>query len=158
MSASTVLPSRAALRDILSDLLGRPITVAEGTPHVLDPDAPGVAGVYRSDDGAVVVVSIACNELVLAAGAALEMAPEHETFDAARSQEVLESFPEVLNVLARVLNNPMRPRVALAEVVSVPGPVGPDVAAVVTAPTARFDYEVTVRGYGVGALTLISSR
>jgi hypothetical protein len=155
MPAPTPLPVRASLRDLMSDLLGRPVTIAPGEPQSLDEAQPAMAAVYRRDDGTVAAVGISARRLAISSGAAIGMMPESEIAGSDLDGDVLEFFNEVVNVLAKLLNSPTTPHVVLREVVPVPGLVDPDVAALVTNPTQRLDYQVTVEGYGGGTLTLV---
>lgn len=155
MIASTPLPARASLRDLLTDLLGRPATVADAPLQELDANRPAVAAVYRRDDGTVAAVGISDTDLSTHAGAAIGMVPPGE-IATQPAEELQELFGEVVNVMAKLLNSPTVPHVVLREVRQLPGSVPADVAALVTNPAARIDYAVEVSGYGHGHLTLLS--
>ena len=161
MTSLCPIPPRASVRDLLADLLGHEVTVADADGHVLDEARPSYAAVYRRDAGDVAAVSVFDLSLATAAGAAIGMvsaASAAAQVDEARrlDGDLLEFFGEVGNVLAKLLNSPTTPHVVMREIHPLPGEVPRDVAGVVLEPLARVDYQVAVRGFSPGTLTLVA--
>lgn len=149
-------PVSASLRDLLADLLGAPVTVREGPDQTLE--HPALAAVYRTDDGTPAAASIASITLAGRAGAAIGMMepPGHD--DDELEEELAEYFHEVVNVLAKLLNSPTTPHVALKETYSLPGEVASDAANLILSPGTRTDFTVAIEGYGEGQLTVVTAQ
>jgi hypothetical protein len=160
MAVATPVPVRAALRDLLTDLLGCTARVADGPRQTLTAERPAVLAVYRRDDGTVAAAAVSDQDLAVRAGAAIGMMPLDDALPAATAEglegDVAEFFHEVVNVMAKLLNSPTLPHVVLREVLPLPGTVPADVAALVTQPGQRSDYRVTLDGYGEGTVTLLA--
>lgn len=154
------VPARASYRDLLRDLLGRPIEVRPTSPQELSGSASSYLASYRFDDGTVAAVAVSDLALTATAAAAIGMEPPAEARAAAveagmLDEEPLEFFHEVVNVACKLLNSPTTEHVALRELVPVPGEVPDDVAEVAASPRVRHDWRVAVEGYGEGVLTLL---
>ena len=153
------VPARASYRDLLRDLLGRPVEVRPGPAQQLDEDASAYLAAYRFDDGEVAALGVTDLPLAAIAAAAIGMAPPAEVQESAASgslgEEPLEFFHEVVNVAAKLLNSPGTPHVVLRELTAVPGDVPDDLFELATAPRSRHDWRVSVEGYGAGTLTLL---
>lgn len=160
MTVRCPLPARASYRDLLRDLLGREVQVRPGPPQQLQPDAPAYLATYRFDDGVAAAAAVTDLRLSAAAAAAIAAMPPQETWQgvveaSSLDEELLEFLHEVVNVAAKLMNSPTTPHVVLRELAQVPGEVAPDVAALATEPRARYDWTVTIDGYGEGSLTLL---
>lgn len=161
MNGRCPLPARASFRDLLRDLLGRPVTVRPGSPQELDEARPSYLAAYRFDDGAPAALAVADQSLATAAAAAIAMMPPEETREQVAAaggldEEMVEFFHEVVNVTAKLLNSPTTAHVVLRQLVPVPGDVTGDVAELALTPAVRHDWTVQVEGYGEGALTFLS--
>lgn len=157
--AQTPIPTRAAVRDLLSDLVGLPVSVAEAAQQQLDGTRPAHGAVYRRDDGAVAAVCVLDPDLATAVGAGLGAVAAHDAVTPAPGvpEGDLEEFlREVVNVLTKLLNGPGSPHVVLRELRRLPGPVPADEAAVVVNPRDRADYRVRIEGYPHGTLTFVA--
>lgn len=159
--ASVPIPVRASVRDLLTDLLSRQVTVAVGMPQVLDPQVPALAAAYVDDGGTPRAVCVVDLPLAVHAGAALGTTPPEEAGAAVEGGklegDLEEFFREVVNILTKLLNSPTSPHVRLSEVKPVPGRLPAAVAHVVLEPEARVDYAVSVEGYGGGTMTLLAA-
>ena len=157
---TTVVPVRASVRDLLTDLLGCAAKVADGRPLVLEEERPALLAVYRRDDGSVAAACVSDQDFALRSAAAIGMMPAEEAVAEDPSQgpqgDLYDFFHEVVNVMAKLLNSPTSPHVALGEILRVPGDVPRDVAELVTGPGQRCDYRVELDGYGDGSLTLLA--
>lgn len=156
-----LVPTRSAYRDLLRDLLGRPITARPAKPQRLDGDGPAYLAVYRFDDGRVAAASVMDRQLAFAVGGALGGLPPRATrlrversgeFD----EELLDGLREVFNVATRLYNRPGGPHVVVHEVMTVPGQVPSDAAETVRSPRQRDDWLLEIQSYGRGVLTLFS--
>ena len=163
MAQSTPLPTRAALRDLLSDLVGQPVAIAEATAQALQPERPARGAVYRRDDGTVAALCVLDRELATAVGAGLGGLPapgaaavEAEE-DGDLGGELDEYVREVVNIVAKLLNAPGAPHVALRDVRRLPGEVPSDEASVLLTPRRRVDYRVRVDGYPQGTVTFVAA-
>lgn len=156
-------PVRASVRDLLTDLVGRPVTVTTAPVAIgLDPERPSYAATYRCDDGRAAAMAVCDLDAALALGAAIGMTPradaEAEVGRHGRlAGDLEEFFREVVNVLARLLNSPTSPHVALREVDVVPGEVRADAARVARRPAARLDVQVQVEGFDPGTLAVLTA-
>lgn len=155
------MPSRASVRDLLTDLLGRPVRVEAASPLVLSRARAAYLSAFRRDDGGVGGALVANREAAISTAAALGMVPEARLAqeigeDGALRGELLDFFHEVANVLSKLLNSASSPRVVLRELLPVPGMVPADVAAFVRAPGSRADYRIEVEGASPGMFTLLS--
>ncbi len=160
MAGATPMPVRAAVRDLLTDLLGRRARVSSAPPQGLTAEQPALCGIYRLDDGLPVAVFVGDQDLAARAGAALAAMPLEEALPsdpaAGLAEDVRDCFKEVLNVMTKLLNNPTAPHTVLREVVALPGRVAADVAELISQPGQRSDYRVEVDGYGEGTITLLT--
>lgn len=161
MNGRCPLPARASFRDLLRDLLGRPVSVRPGSPQELNAGAPSYLASFHFDDGVPAAVAVAGQSLSAAVAAALAMLPPKETLtqveiDGGLNQEMVEFLHEVVNVTAKLLNSPTTAHVVLRQVLPVPGEVQADVAKLALAPSVRHDWQVQVEGYGEGVLTFLS--
>lgn len=159
MSVTIPIPVRASVRDLLSDLLARPVQVTAGTPPALDAQGSAWAATYVRDDGVAAAVCVCDTPLAVSSGAAIGMVPAATAADEAATGELtgdtLEFFREVVNVLAKLLNSPASPHVRLGTLYSLPGEVPGDVASIVLHPRHRTDFDVDVDGYGRGSMTVL---
>jgi hypothetical protein len=160
MPVASAVPVRASVRDLLSDLLGCSTRVVDGAAQKLSTERPAMLAVYRRDDGTPAAVCVSDQDFAIRAGAAIAMMPLEEAMPPGAPRELdgdlLEFFREVVNVLAKLLNSPATPHVALREVQPVPGEVLRDVAELIASPAQRCDYRVTLEGYGDGVITLLA--
>jgi hypothetical protein len=152
------VPTDDAVRDVLSKVMGRLVTVAASEPS--DPDAaePGVLADYGVDDGPIAVCCFADVRLTNALGAVLTAEPATEVETAVAEGRIadatVENWNEIVNQLGRLLNSPDTPTLRLRGVVRTPGDVAPESAALLASPSVRRSFDVTVDQYGTGTLSL----
>ena len=155
------IPTNKAVKDLFDGLLGREVTVANGT--AVDPTArlaPSTA-VYVDDRGELSAVVLMDFPLTAHVGAALGLIPaggaQAAIEDREMSSTLNENAYELLNVLAGVLNGCSDVHQRLYHV-HRPGDVVPgDVAPWVIAPGPRTDLRLDVKGYGGGNLSIVSA-
>lgn len=161
MGARVPLPARASFRDLMRDLLGRPVTVRPGPDLELDVDRVSYLSGFRFDDGDAAALAVTDLDLSIAAGAAIGAMPPQETRAEVEQAGKLEGdlvdfVHEVVNVASRLLNSPTTPHVVLREFEVVPGEVPEDLAELATHPTVRHDWTVGIDGYGEGRIALLA--
>ena len=155
------VPTNKAVKDLFEGLLGRDVTVANGT--AVDPAAkldPSTA-VYVDDKNELSAVVLMDFPLTAYVGAALGLIPaggaEAAIEDREMSATLNENAYEMLNVLAGVLNQCSDIHQRLYHV-HRPGEVVPaDVAPWQIAPGPRTDLRLDVKGYGGGGLSIVSA-
>lgn len=143
MSTRT-LPSPAQLKPLLSNLLGKDVTIAAGGAFA--PDSLDFAA-YVGDDNSVCYVVGSSKEFSAYSGAALAMLPPGRANEAIKDggdDMLAMAYQEVLNVLTRAINDLGGVHVRL--------PVGEkyDVPELSAANAAT--YTISVSGYGEGVL------
>jgi hypothetical protein len=155
------VPNNKAVKDLFDGLLGRDVAVANGT--AVDPAAklgPSTA-VYVDDKNELSAVVLMDFALTAYVGAALGLIPaggaEAAIEDREMSNTLNENAFELLNVLAGVLNECSDVHQRLYRV-HRPGEVVPaDVAPWTIAPGPRTDLKLDIKGYGGGALSIVSA-
>jgi hypothetical protein len=159
LSQSSV-PTLKAVRDVLTDLLGREVHVAGGEPVALHPQRTSVAE-YRNDFGAPVAVAVLDLPLAGALGGALGLLPPGGVEDMVDendlSEAVIENLHEILNVLAGVFNAAGKTHLKLGALHRPGDEVSPEVAQLAATMGRRLDINIEVSRYGTGNLSLVQS-
>jgi len=161
-TARVPLPVRASVRDLLTDLLQRQVTVQIATePQTLAEGHPTLAASYAVDDGTPIALVVFDLPLVIGAGSAfLQNSPGAAAASVEAGElddEVREAFHEVVNVMAKLLNSASTPHVRLGGMHMLPGDVPRGVADVATQPVVRADYRVLIEGYAGGLVTVLAT-
>lgn len=156
------IPVRASVRDLLTDLLQRPVTVQiAAEPQSLSAGQFTLAASYAVDDGTPTAIAVFDLPLVIGAGSAfLQTSPGAAAASVetgALDDDIREAFHEVVNVMAKLLNSAVTPHVRLGGMHALPGDVPVGVAAVALEPAARADYRVLIEGYPGGIVTVLAS-
>ena len=152
------LPNEAAVRELLSMMVGSEVAVHYSARPALQVGTAGAIARYVDDDGAVQALG-ACDLLVAnALGHALAMLPQQRVSDAVASGAVpadaAENLHEIFNVGANLLNAPDRPHLRLDAVLTgadIPAELAADLAAAIE----RLDLDIEVPGYGSGPFALV---
>jgi hypothetical protein len=147
---SSPLPSRAAVRGLVEDLVGRPVELSDGDP--VPASTTNVVAVYVNDAlglAAAVVVDLPGAARI---GGALGMLPRGGVDDAIDEQDVSgmlrDNCYEVLNVLAATFNVAGAPHVRLYEMYGPNASLPADVAALTARTGERLDVVLAIAGYG----------
>lgn len=148
------LPDARALSDLLTSLLGR-TAHAKPSPRPAALSAGKLAlGTYCSDDGLLSAACVSDLRLACFVGACLTLVPAGVAASSAAEgtlpPQLQENFAEVLNILARLINDGGQPHVVFKDLSVAMPPLTNDAAALLAGP--RVDFEVTVEGYGKGSL------
>lgn len=159
---STHLPAPKEIRDLLTDLLGREITLSPSTPLAPTPKNPCTVGVYVDDT--LQVTSLVSYDLTLSAyaGAAIGLVPvagaEVAIEEGILNDTLRENLYEVLNIAASLFNVDGATHLRLYDVhhagIAVPG----DILVKALTLGRREDLAVDVPGYGSGKLSVVLVR
>ena len=154
----TALPTAKDVRDLLTGLLGRDVTVAPGAPVTPTPSRPAAVAVYVDPTSSLTAVCLVDLPLAAWCAGALALLPKGGLEDAVEEGELsdmhLEVLHEVVNVAAALLNAGGVMHSKLDRLIA-PGEALPADVAVLTGSTNRLDLAVTVAGYGPGALSVV---
>jgi hypothetical protein len=155
---SSPLPNRHAVRTTIEDLVGRDVDLTDGVP--VASKSTNIVAVYVTDrlfTTALAVCDLECGARI---GGALGMVPKGAVDDAISArdlpQNVWDNCYEVLNVLSAVFNVANAPHVRLYQMYG-PGDLVPgDVAGLAALAGSRMDVKLSIAGYGVGQLSIIT--
>ena len=153
-----MLPDRKIIKDIFEGLLGRDISITEGTAVDIGIPKPVVAS-YADDVGQLRAVAVLELALAARAGAAIALVPKGAA-DAAVEDMLLpsnlfENASEICNVLAAALGDAMGVHLRLAGAFAPTDPVPSLVLTTATQLAGREDVELDIAGYGSGRLSLV---
>jgi hypothetical protein len=151
------LPTRHAVRNSISDLIGRDVDLSDGVPP--PSKSTNIVAVYVTDKLATSALAVCDLECGARIGGALGMVPKIGVDEAIAARELTPTLKdncyEVLNVLAAVFNVPNAPHVRLYQMYG-PGDVLPgDVAALGALTGTRMDVTLQIAGYGSGSLSIV---
>lgn len=159
MPCNYAFPKPEAIRQILSDLLGREVTMTKATAPVMERDTPAVISDYIDDEGTAAAVCITDLRLSNALGAALTMVPPSAVETAVQKWQIdeanLENLAEIVNVMARLFNHDDCVHLRWQKAIPVPGELPETVTALMAKPLARRDYAVEIEEYGTGTLSVL---
>ncbi len=151
------MPSRAAVRGLVEDLVGRPVELRDADPVPASPT--NVVAVYVNDSLAMAAVAVVDLAGAARIGGALGMLPRGGVDDAIDEKDVSgmlrENCYEVLNVMASVFNTPGAQHVRLYEMYGPNASLPADVAALTTRAGERLDVVLSIAGYGDALLSVV---
>jgi len=156
------LPNPKEIRDLLTDLLGREVTLSPSAPLAPTPRTPCTIGVYV-DDG-LQVTAVVSFDLPLSAhaGAAIGLVPvagaEAAIEEGTLNDTLRENVYEVLNIGASLFNPEGATHLRLYDVHHAGAPVPGDVLVKAVTLGRREDLAVQVAGYGSGRLSYVLVR
>lgn len=156
---ASYLPTPKEIRDLLTDLLGREVTLSPGAPLAPTPANPCTVGVYVDDS--LRVTALVAVDLPLSArvGAAIGLVPAtgaEEALEARVLNETLqENLYEVLNIGASLFNVEDATHVRLYDAHHIGVPLPGDLLARALTLGRREDLSVEVAGYGAGRLAFV---
>ena len=154
------LPLPKQLRDLLTGLLGRDVTLEPAAaPYAPGPDTPASVAVYV-DDSLRISALIACDLPFSAyAGAALGLVPpggaQAAIDDGKLSDTLSENLYEVLNIAASMFNVAGADHLRLHALHPAGPPLDPQLRISTLTLGRREDLQVEVAGYGAGALSIV---
>ena len=156
------LPNPKEIRDLLTDLLGREVTLSPSAPLAPTPRTPCTIGVYV-DDG-LQVTAVVSFDLPLSAhaGAAIGLVPvagaEAAIEEGTLNDTLRDNVYEVLNIGASLFNPEGATHLRLYDVHHAGAPVPGDVLVKAVTLGRREDLAVQVAGYGSGRLSYVLVR
>jgi hypothetical protein len=157
--STTLLPAAKDVRDLLSGLVGRTVTVSPGAPVTPAPDRPVAVAVYVAPDMSVNALCLMDLGAAAYTGGALALLPPGGCQDAVEEDGELsgmqvEALHEVVNVLSALLNTPGAPHSKLHKLYAPDEDIAGDLVGML-AGFNRIDLTVEVQGYGKGALSVV---
>jgi hypothetical protein len=155
----TLLPAAKDVRDMLSGLVGKPVTVTPGAPVTPEPLRPVTIAIYTAPDmsvNALCVMDLGASAYTAGALALLPPGGCQDSVeeDKGLSPMQLEALHEVVNVLSALFNTPGAPHSKLNKLVK-DGEDAPGDVVGMLAGFNRLDLELDIPGYGKGAMSLV---
>ena len=141
---------------LLSGLLGKSVVVKKGNP--LAPGTKMAVGEYFREDGTLGAVCVCDLGTASSAGAALSLMPAGiaaESIKIGKLNETLaDNMQEIFNVLTRLFQNPMQPRVHFKLMYLPPQSLSNDANNLIKKPTYRADFDVAIPSYPSGKMSV----
>jgi len=159
---SSYLPVPKEIRDLLTDLLGREISLSPSAPLAPTPKNPCTVGVYVDD--LLQVTALVAFDLPLSAhaGAAIGLVPvaaaEAAVEEGRLADTLRDNVYEVLNIAASLFNTEGATHLRLYDVHHAGDPVPGDILAKALTLGRREDLALEVPGYGSGKLSVVLVR
>ena len=155
----TLLPASKDVRDMLSGLVGKPVTVSPGAPVTPEPLRPVTVAIYTAPDMSVNALCVMDLGASAYTAGALALLPPGGCQDSVEEDKELtpmqlEALHEVVNVLSALFNTPGAPHSKLDKLVKDGEHVPGDVVGLL-AGFNRLDLEIEIPGYGKGAMSLV---
>jgi hypothetical protein len=160
MSTGTVeAPAAKDVKDMLSGLVGKQVSVAPGAPVTPTADKPVSVAVYVDPNMAVNALCILDLAASAYTGGALALLPPGGCQDAVEEDGELsgmqvEALHEVVNVLSALFNTPGAPHSKLHRLYAAGEDIPGDIAGMLAA-FNREDIAIEVPGYGKGAISFV---
>jgi hypothetical protein len=157
--STVLLPAAKDVRDMISGLVGKEVSVSPGAPVTPEPNRPVTIAIYTAPDMSVNALCLMDLGASAYTAAALALLPPGGAQDAVEEDKelspmLLEALHEVVNVLSALFNTPGAPHSKLNKLVPDGGEVPGDIAGML-AGFNRLDLAIEVPGYGKGALSLV---
>ena len=157
--STVLLPAAKDVKDMLSGLVGKEVSVSPGAPVTPEPNRPVTVAIYTAPDMSVNALCLMDLGASAYTAAALALLPPGGAQDAVEEDKelspmLLEALHEVVNVLSALFNTPGAPHSKLNKLVPDGDEVPGDIAGML-AGFNRLDLAIEVPGYGKGALSLV---
>ncbi len=156
------IPMPETVASVLSDLLGKEVTVNLGKPFALRPGSPIIFSLFRDDTERAATV-MTC-DLLLAAftAAALALLPSGVEQEVMRIRklpdDLFENFREVVNIVGGTLfNSPTTPHLVLADVLTSPASLPMELKPLLTNPANWLFIDLKIEDYGDGKMALLAA-
>jgi hypothetical protein len=153
------LPIPKQLRDLLTELLDREVTLTPSTPYAPGPTTPASVAVYV-DDTLTIRAAMVCDLPFSAyAAGALGLVPpagaQAAVDEGALTDNLRDNLYEVLNIAASVFNVAGADHLRLHQLYPAGPPLQPQVRMHALTLGRREDLAVDIAGYGSGLLSVI---
>ena len=157
--STVLLPAAKDVKDMLSGLVGKEVSVSPGAPVTPEPNRPVTIAIFTAPDMAVNALCIMDLGASAYTAAALALLPPGGAQDAVEEDKelspmLLEALHEVVNVLSALFNTPGAPHSKLNKLVP-DGEEPPGDIAGMLAGFNRIDLAIEVPGYGKGAISFV---
>ena len=157
--STVLLPAAKDVKEMLSGLVGKPVSVSPGAPVTPEPNRPVTVAIYTAPDmsvNALCVMDLGASAYTAGALALLPPGGCQDSVEEDRelSPIQLEALHEVVNVLSALFNTPGAPHSKLNKLVKDGEDVPGDIAGMLAA-FNRLDLALEVPGYGKGAMSLV---
>jgi hypothetical protein len=157
--STVLLPAAKDVRDMLSGLIGKEVSVSPGAPVTPEPNRPVTVAIFTAPDMSVNALCVMDLGASAYTAAALALLPPGGAQDAVEEDKelspmLLEALHEVVNVLSALFNTPGAPHSKLNRLVADGEDIPGDIAGML-ANFNRLDLALEVPGYGKGALSLV---
>ena len=157
--STVLLPAAKDVRDMISGLVGKEVSVSPGATVTPEPNRPVTVAIYTAPDMSVNALCVMDLGASAYTAAALALLPPGGAQDAVEEDKelspmLLEALHEVVNVLSALFNTPGAPHSKLDKLVHDGDEVPGDIAGML-AGFNRLDLAIEVPGYGKGALSLV---
>lgn len=156
------LPVAKEVRDLLVDLLDKPIAIEPAAPLAPSPDRPASIGVFVDDH--LRVAALICFDLPLSAylAAAIGLVPprvaEESVASGALTEVLQENLHEVLNIAVGLFNSaPGADHLRLHTMHPAGQPIPHDVLVQALTLGRRTDMRIDVPGYGAGVISVVQT-
>jgi len=153
-----MIPDRKVIKDLFEGLLGREVSVADGTPVDIGIPKPVVAS-YVDDTHRLRAVVLMDLALAARSGAAIALVPKGAADDSIDNQllapNLFDNASEICNVMAAGLGDAMEVHLRLSESYAPSDPLPATVFAVANQAGGREDLKLEISGYGPGALSIV---
>jgi len=157
--STVLLPAAKDVRDMLSGLIGKEVSVSPGAPVTPEPNRPVTIAIFTAPDMAVNALCVMDLGASAYTAAALALLPPGGAQDAVEEDKelsplLLEALHEVVNVLSALFNTPGAPHSKLYKLVPDGEDVPGDIAGML-AGFNRIDLALEVPGYGKGGVSFV---
>ena len=157
--STVLLPAAKDVRDMLSGLVGKGVSVSPGAPVTPEPNRPVTVAIYTAPDMSVNALCVMDLGASAYTAAALALLPPGGAQDAVEEDKelspmLLEALHEVVNVLSALFNTPGAPHSKLNKLVADGEEIPGDIVGML-AGFNRLDLVIEVPGYGKGGLSLV---
>lgn len=153
------LPSTKEIRDLLTGLLGREVSLVPSSPYAPRPDEPASVAVYVDDYLRITALVVCDLRLSAHAAAALGLVPvggaEAAIEENTLTDTLRENLYEVLNVASSLFNAPGADHLRLYELHAAGPALPPAVRIQALTLGRREDLAVGIAGYGSGQLSVV---
>jgi hypothetical protein len=156
---TVLLPAAKDVKDMISGLVGKDVSVSPGAPVTPEPNRPVTIAVFTAPDYSVNALCVMDLGASAYTAAALALLPPGGAQDAVEEDKelspmLLEALHEVVNVLSALFNTPGAPHSKLNKLVPDGEEPPADIAGML-AGFNRIDLAIEVPGYGKGAMSFV---
>ncbi|WP_435768364.1 hypothetical protein [Nocardioides sp. SYSU DS0651] len=153
------LPQPKQLRDLLTDLLDREVTLEAAAPYAPGPETPASIAVYVDDQLRICALMVCDLAFSAHAGAAIGLVPvggaEAAIEEGKLGDTIAENLYEVLNIAASTFNVPGADHLKLHALHPAGPPLDPSLRISALTLGRREDLAVDIAGYGSGHLSVV---